>query len=126
MSTSASLLLFVEDEPFIHEIVGPALADAGFSIARATRGEEALLLLNRRKAEFCALVTDVDLGRGPSGWEIARLARDLVADIPVVYASGKSADRFEAEAVAGSLMVTKPYGPTAIVAAVETLLRGAG
>ena len=85
MATS-SALLFVEDEVFLHDLVEPALADAGFVVAAATRPDEAMALLTQRRADFCALVTDVDLGGGPSGWEIARLARQLIADIPVVYA----------------------------------------
>lgn len=122
MSEPAILLLFVEDDELIREVVEPTLADAGYAVITATRSEEAVVLLTARRAEFCGLVTDINLGDGPNGWEVARVARQLIADIPVVYASGGSAHGFPAEGVPGSLMVTKPYEPEQIVTAMERLL----
>ena len=34
-----------------------------------------------------AIVTDIRLGHGPSGWEIARGAREQAPKIPVIYIS---------------------------------------
>jgi DNA-binding response OmpR family regulator len=116
------VLLFVEDEPLLHQLLEPILVHAGFEVAGATRGEQALLMLRRHDTDFCALVTDVNLGPGPTGWDVARVARELVVDLPVIYATANPGDEFDAQAVDQSLLVRKPYAPETLVTAVETLV----
>lgn len=115
-------LLLIDDEELIHDVVAPALEEAGFEVASAQRAEQALLLFRRRAHEFCAIVTDVDLGPGPSGWDIARLARELVADIPVIYATGGAGHEHLLKGVAGSVVLNKPFLPQDLVRALEALL----
>ena len=119
-------LLFVEDEALLHLAMTPALEAAGYDVASVTGADEALVLLRRRAAEFCAIITDVDLGPGLTGWEIAALARQLVAEIPVVYATASAANDFLAHRVPMSMMVCKPYTGGELVAAVGTLEHAAG
>ncbi|MGE5500489.1 MAG: response regulator, partial [Ignavibacteriales bacterium] len=72
-----------------------------------------------------ALVTDVNLGRGESGWDVARHGRELVAGLPVVYVSGDSGHDWQARGVPGSILVQKPFAPAQIVTAVATVLNDA-
>jgi CheY-like chemotaxis protein len=53
------------------------------------------------------------------GWDLAEKARSLHPDLPVIYATGYSAD--EPRFVSNSLFLRKPYLPSAVVAAVEKL-----
>ena len=115
-------VLFIEAERLIHDLVVPVLAEAGFEVEAATRAEEALLLFRKRAAEFCAVVTDVNLGPGLTGWEIARLIRGLAADIPVIYATGGNIHEFDAHAVPKSAVLAKPYTPDEIISVVLTLV----
>jgi DNA-binding NtrC family response regulator len=85
------LLLLVEDEMLIRMNLEEELADAGFQLAVTTNGREAMVELEADPARFCAVVTDIRLGRGPDGWDIARRAREVAPDMPVVYISGDSA-----------------------------------
>lgn len=110
-------VLFIEDEALIRDLVEPVLEEAGFDVHLASRGEEALLLFRKRAAKLCAVVTDVNLGPGLSGWEITKLIRELVADIPVIYATGGNVHEFKAHAVPKSAIFAKPYTPEKVVSA---------
>lgn len=68
------------------------------------------------------LITDVDLGGGPSGWDVARHAREILPDIPVIYITGGSADEWSAQGVPGSILVAKPFAPAQIISAIASLL----
>lgn len=122
MFNTLARLLFVEDEMLIQALVERAPSDAGFIVASATNAEAAFDLLCQGPFDFCALVTDINLGPGLSGWEVAKLAGRLVTDIPVVYASGGSAQEFDARSVDHGVLVNKPYAPAQIVSAVALLL----
>ena len=88
--TDQLTLLLVEDEPLIRLMLEKELADAGFALVVAANGRQAMAELDADAARFRAVVTDIRLGEGPDGWEVARQARELVAGIPVVYVSGDS------------------------------------
>ena len=122
MYAAAGMVLFVEDDCLLHTLVESALADAGFTSASAVTAEEACLMLRQGDGRLCALVTDVNLGSALTGWDVARLARDLRPGMPVVYATGGSERDFAACSVAGSILVAKPYHPEQIPAAVSSLL----
>ena len=122
MYAAAGMVLLVEDDCLLQTLVESALADAGFTSASAVTAEEACLMLRHDSGRLCALVTDVNLGSAITGWDVARLARDLRPAMPVVYATGGSEPDFAACSVAGGLLVAKPYEPEQIPAAVSSLL----
>jgi CheY-like chemotaxis protein len=127
MSTPVAplVVLVVEDEQLLRELVEPALADAGYSVLLAHNGSEALKYLEERESEEAplrALVTDVQLGPGPSGWEIAKRARELHPEIPVVYVTGAAAAEWPSKGVPNSLIIQKPFAPAQVVTAVSQLL----
>jgi len=127
MSTPVAplVVLVVEDEQLLREMVEPALADAGYSVLLAHNGSEALKYLEERESEEAALralVTDVRLGPGPSGWEIAKRARELHPEIPVVYVTGAAAAEWSSKGVPNSLIIQKPFAPAQVVTAVSQLL----
>jgi len=127
MSTPVAplVVLVVEDEQLLRELVEPALADAGYSVLLANKGSEALKYLEERESEEAplrALVTDVQLGPGPSGWEIAKRARELHPEIPVVYVTGTAAAEWSSKGVPNSLIIQKPFAPAQVVTAVSQLL----
>ncbi len=93
------LLLLVEDEELIQSLLEESLSEEGFELVIARNGTEALAELDADASRFRAVLTDIDLGPGPSGWDVARHARKLRSDIPVVYMSGKSAADWTAEGV---------------------------
>jgi DNA-binding response OmpR family regulator len=115
-------ILIVEDDPLIRSLVEDALCDGGFEAAISSSGEEAVKLLTEN-GKYCALVTDVSLGRNKmTGWDVARHARELHPDFPVVYMTGDSAAEWTVHGVPHSILLTKPFAPAQIVTAVSQVL----
>jgi CheY-like chemotaxis protein len=124
---AAPVVVFVvEDEVLIQAVVCPALEDAGFSVMVASSGDDAVSILEKDEPPpIRALVTDVALRTDVSGWDVARRARELHPDIPVVYMTGGNADEWAANGVPNSVLITKPFAPAQIVTAVAQLLNAA-
>jgi DNA-binding response OmpR family regulator len=119
-------ILLVDDDPMIYGIVEAALSHGGFEPAIAPSGEEAVSLLKEGKGKYRALVTDIDLGRGKmDGWEVARQAREIDPAFPVIYMTAASADKWAANGVPDSILLTKPFAPAQLVTAVSELLNTA-
>lgn len=116
------MVLVVEDEPMIQSLVQEALEDGGFQVEAVSSGEDAAKLL-ADPDRFRAVITDVNLGRDRmDGWDIGRLARETDPSLPVIYMTGDSAAEWAARGVPNSLLITKPFAPTQVVAAVAQLL----
>ena len=99
------------------------MAAGGFEIVIASSGEQAIEFLSSSEEKFRALVTDINLGRNKfSGWEVARHAREINPDFPVVYMSGDSAEDWNSRGVPHSIMLGKPFAPAQLVTAVSQLL----
>ena len=117
------VILVVDDDPMIHSIVEAALTAGGFEPAIAPSGEEAVTLLKAGKSKYRALVTDIDLGRGKmNGWQVARHAREIDPAFPIIYMTAASADKWAANGVPDSVLLTKPFAPAQLVTAVSQLL----
>jgi CheY-like chemotaxis protein len=117
------LVLVVDDEDIIHLLIGDALEEGGYSVDAATGPEQALGLLDQKHAEYRAVITDVNMGAGkPTGWDVARRARELSPDIPVIYMTGDSGEDWTANGVPNSVLILKPFAPAQIVTAVSNLL----
>ncbi len=119
---SEPLLLLVEDEPLVLLVAQDALEAGGYTVLPAQIASEALGLLSSRIAELSGLVTDIRLPGGPDGWEIARQARELRPDLPVVYTTGDSAADWPAKGVPNSVVVQKPYAGAQLLTAISTLV----
>jgi len=119
---SVSAVLVVEDEPLILLDVETALQEAGFEVVAVKDAEQALAAFDADPTKFKGLVTDIRLGNGKSGWEIARHLRQANSTIPVIYMSGDSAIHWGAEGVPESVMITKPFFLPQIITALSTLM----
>jgi DNA-binding response OmpR family regulator len=117
------VILVVEDDHLIQSIVEEALTDGGFEIVVASSGEQAMELLDTSGGKFRALVTDINLsGDKLNGWDVARHAREINPEFPVVYMSGDSAEDWASQGVPNSIMLAKPFAPAQLVTAVSQLL----
>jgi two-component system, cell cycle response regulator CpdR len=126
MSGSVPRVLLVEDELLIRDLLQSALEDAGFEVADADSGAAAIDLLQRPSSQFAGVVTDVNLGSGTTGWDVARAARRADLRIAVVYMSGGSAHEWAAEGVPDSAILAKPFAPAQLVVALATQLNNVG
>ena len=119
------IILVVEDEPLIQGLIKEALGDGGFDTAIVASGEEALTLLNGNQDKYRALVTDISLEGKIGGWEVARHAREIDPECPVIYMSGASAEDWASKGVPNSLLLAKPFAPAQLVTAISNLLNAA-
>lgn len=119
----APAILVVEDDHFVQSVVEEALTDGGFEIAIASSARQAIELLDGAGGKYRALVTDISLGRDKmDGWAIARHAREIDPEFPVVYMSCNSAEDWSSKGVPNSIMLSKQFAPAQLVTAVARLL----
>jgi CheY-like chemotaxis protein len=109
-------VLFVEDNFFCNMESCEFLRENGFIVIPAYCALAALEVI-RRHERISALVTDIDLGPGRDGFEVARYARAAYPDLPVVYISSAERLRYAPERVAGAQFISKPYHPRQIIEA---------
>ena len=114
-------VLVVEDEALVASSLVEAFESSGFVVSLCGTGFDALNYIEMED-DIVAVVTDVSLGEGPDGWEVARRARAHFPDAPIVYISGEGAAAFREEAVANSRLVSKPLRAMELVNAVSALL----
>lgn len=118
-------MLLVEDEVLILEIVQDALEQAGFRVHAVPSSVAALELMSEGVVELAGLVTDIRLGEGPNGWDLARHARRNQPDLLVIYMTADSAGEWSVEGVPRSIVVQKPFAVAQVVTALSTLMTDA-
>jgi CheY-like chemotaxis protein len=85
---AAISVLLVEDEALISMLVSDWLSELGCEVHEASSADEALDYINAGGA-VDVLFTDINLPGRMTGAELARQARALKPELPVVYASGR-------------------------------------
>jgi CheY-like chemotaxis protein len=105
-------VLLVEDEFLIGEWVAESLSEQGFAVHVANNALEALRYLATEPVDV--LFTDINLPGGMDGAALARRARALLPDLPVVYASARANLLDPTLRVPGSILVPKPYAPALV------------
>jgi phosphoserine phosphatase RsbU/P len=120
--TSASLLV-VDDDRLICEMMARDLRRKGHEVSVATRGEDALTLVERQPIDLILL--DVMMP-GMSGMEVLRRIRLSHApiDLPIIMATalGESSDIVKALDLGANDYVTKPLDLEVVIARVHTHL----
>ena len=102
-------VLVVEDEVLVSEMICDALTEDGFEVHVSATADEALQYLSGHSVDV--LFTDIDLPGTMDGGLLARCAREMKPDLPVVYASGKAPGLRHVSKVPGSIFLQKPYDP---------------
>ena len=122
-----SSVLIVDDDPFIRKLIATTLEDvAGFELAEAANGLEALHISSRESPQLVFL--DIDMP-GMDGLEACRRLRSEPATahatiVMLTAAAGELAER-EAEDAGADLFLTKPFSPLELLRLVNEL-GGAG
>lgn len=118
------LVLVVEDDALIMLELEAALHDGGYATRTESSGEAAVAKLETTP-EIRALITDINLVGKITGWDVARRARELFPDIPVLYVTSVPADEWAAQGVPKSIHIQKPFAPAQITTAVSQLVNAA-
>jgi CheY-like chemotaxis protein len=119
---SGQRVLFVEDNVICAMETCEILRDCGYNVMEVHHAADALQVIDSQ-VQLSALVTDVDLGPGLDGFDVARAARRVHPHLPVVYISGAAAARHPAEGVPGSQFLAKPFHPHQVLEALDRAIR---
>jgi CheY-like chemotaxis protein len=116
------IVLIVEDDVLIQTMADEALKEGGFETAIASSAEEAVTLLKGKVMNYRALVTDINLRGRMTGWEVAKQARQIEPEFPIVYMTGAAAEDWASHGVPKSILLLKPFAPAQLVTAISQLL----
>ena len=109
---ASPVVLLVEDEWLIRADMAAGLEEAGWAVVEASTGEGALEQL-RNGFDIDLLVTDVQLAGTLSGWDVAKAARKVQPDFPVIYTSGNP--RNPSCQVQNSVFLSKPCSYSQVI-----------
>jgi CheY-like chemotaxis protein len=115
-------ILFAEDNVVLNMATHDYLEDLGIGVESVYSGSTAIEAIDRHEY-MTALLTDIDLGPGPDGFEVARHARRFHPHLPVVFVSGTMAIHHAANGVPGSAFVAKPFHPRQLMEALVKVIR---
>ncbi len=121
MQAESPVLLVVEDDFLVRLTLVDALSDGGFEVLEAADAKEALMLVCDRD-DISAMLTDINLPGGSDGFALARAARVIRPQLPVVYASGRYGGAEEGQAVDGSRFLAKPFTPSLAAAVLHDMI----
>jgi len=115
-------ILVVEDDILSALETCDSLRDYGFKVTEVSGARGAYKVIDQHEP-LLALVTDINLGPGADGYEIARCARAVYPDLPVIYVSASPAERQLTEGVSGSKFISKPFYSRNLTEALARMIR---
>ncbi len=121
---ASGTILLVDDEEAIREVGSRMLEQAGFTVATAVDGVEAVEYFGHHADSVACVLLDLTMPR-LGGEETYRELRKIRPDVPVILSSGYSErevdERFEGQGIAG--FVQKPYLAAELVSKVRAVVR---
>jgi len=121
-ATPEARLLVVDDEPNIVDLLATSLRFAGFEVATARNGSEALRVAPEFRPDL--LVLDVMMP-GIDGFSVVRRLRQDGMSVPVVFLTARDTteDKVTGLTLGGDDYVTKPFSLEEVVARIRAVLR---
>jgi CheY-like chemotaxis protein len=113
------IILIVEDEALLRLDAAEFLRDGGYGVREASNASEAMDLL-RSELNVDLLFTDVNLGKGMNGIELAMWALGNSPRLKILVTSGQILKTFVPRALGAIL--TKPYADGELLERVEHAL----
>ena len=120
----SNTVLLVEDDKIVATAFSKGLGERGYDCVAVNNADEAMHALGGNET-FAALVVDVNLGRGETGYGVARFARQSAPELPVIYVSGEPTLRsWDTFGVPGSRYLAKPFRTETLLNLLESLVSG--
>ena len=117
-------VLIVDDEAAVRLLMSEELAALGYQVLEAGNGQQAIELLSAHP-DIRLLVTDVGLPGGFNGRQVAEIAREKIADLPILFVTGyaENAVLSHGHLLPGMHVLTKPFEMAAFGRRVQLLVR---
>jgi two-component system OmpR family response regulator len=124
VETAEARLLVVDDEPNILELLSASLRFAGFDVATASDGQQALKLVGSYQPDL--VVLDVMMP-GIDGFEVVRRMREGQQRTPVLFLTAKDAteEKISGLTLGADDYITKPFSLEEVIARIRAVLRRA-
>lgn len=114
------VVLLAEDEPMVRQLIAFTLEQENFIVLPASNAVEALQIFHSNR-DVDLLVTDIRLGTGMNGVELAERIQTEKPTAKVLLISGYPESEVRA-AEKGVAVLSKPFLPTVLVERVRKLL----
>ena len=111
-------VLLIEDDALLRVILSDTLSAEGIEVTGLANAEDALILLGAGQVPD-VLVTDINLGEGLSGFDLAELARSRHPEVEVILISGIAADPALRPLQCRERFLAKPFEPAVLAAAIR-------
>jgi CheY-like chemotaxis protein len=118
-------VLMVEDDAEVRVVARRFLEMLGCEVTTSPSAEQALLLL-KPGAAFDLLLTDIALGSGMRGTELARIAQERLPSLSILLMSGFSAELLDADRDSPPdwELLPKPYSRAELARAIARAVSG--
>ena len=111
-------VLVIDDDALVRETLAETLAAEGIEVDGLANAEDALVLLGANQVPD-VLVTDIDLGAGLTGLDLARIAFERHPSVEIILISGKPLDQDQGASGRRERFLRKPFSPAALAAAIR-------
>jgi signal transduction histidine kinase len=112
-------VLLVDDDDGVREVCAAMLEDMGCKVTPVANGDEALHAVER--GSYSILLTDIAMP-SMNGVELAHRVRELVPDMPVLFATGYADLQVFGEKLNDESVVRKPYRLSELAARIEAMI----
>jgi CheY-like chemotaxis protein/tetratricopeptide (TPR) repeat protein len=123
--TAGKTILVVDDSPTVRKLIAGKLEKCGHEVYCSNDGVEAMEYLQSLTPDLILL--DIAMPR-MDGYQVCKLIRSnpVTKDVPIVMISGKDGffDKVRGRMAGTTGYITKPFGPEALMKAVEHYLSG--
>ncbi len=118
-------LLLVEDDPLVRDTIALMLEMEGYHVTVAADAAEALQLVEEG-LDTPVIVTDVDLGAGPSGTDLADALHMLRPDVRVIFITGRTTSLANRVLDEREAILPKPFESAALSVLVRQMAGSCG
>ncbi len=115
-------VLFIEDDDTVRMVVADTLEGEGMDCDAVSNSEDALILMSSGQIPD-VLVTDINLGAGLNGIELADNVRSRFPGVAVVFVSGRPSDLNGHPLAKRERFLAKPFTPSELVRFINDALR---
>ncbi|HEY8610036.1 MAG TPA: response regulator [Roseomonas sp.] len=113
-------VVVLEDDDLVRDVLADIIEAEGFAVRAVSTSGDALAQLDSGGA--CSLLlTDIDLGPGPNGFETAKVAQERHPALPVIYLTGRPAQGNHRHFGPNERFLHKPFRTRELVDAMRSL-----
>ncbi|MBP0491314.1 response regulator [Pararoseomonas indoligenes] len=113
-------VVVLEDDDLVRDVLTDIIEAEGFAVRPAATADIALAHLDS-SAGCSLLLTDIDLGPGPNGFDTAKVAQEKHPELPVIYLTGRPAHGNARNFGPNERFLRKPFRTRELVDAMRSL-----